>query len=458
MSTKVITRFAPSPTGELHIGGVRTALYSYLYARQQGGKFLLRIEDTDAQRSSASAAENILRALAWLGLEHDDEIYYQSRNLEQYRESAQQLIKHNLAYKCDCTQERLEQLRAQQLANKQKPKYDGFCLPRQEQINENFVIRLATPTSGNISFHDLIHGTITIDNCELDDFIILRSDTMPTYHLAAVVDDLAMGVSHVIRGDDHLGNTARHIHLIKALGGTAPTYAHLAMVLGEDGAKLSKRNGTASVLEYRKLGFLPEAILNALVRLGWSHGDQELFSLQEMIKLFDFRHVQKSPARLDQKKLIWLNKQYLTSDTTASRIAELTWHLNNLSLPLAAGPAVADILQLQASKHGVLTDIAQASRPFYYSPSEDELADLDVSNIQEVLTKLAVQLAALESWEAENIKQIIKQLVTEFALKFADLGKPVRQIVFGKSNSADLASSLCLLGKDKVLERLQAVL
>ena len=337
------TRFAPSPTGLLHIGGVRTALFSWLYARRHGGKFILRIEDTDRERSTEAATQVILDGMQWLGLDHDEGPFYQTRRMDRYREVLAQFLQAGHAYRCYCTKEELEEMRTRQTAAKQNPRYDGTCRNRrQPREGVDPVVRFKNPVDGNVIVEDVIHGNVAFDNGQLDDLIIARSDGTPTYNFCVVVDDMDMKVTHVIRGDDHLNNTPRQINLLRALGAQPPVYAHVPMILGADGAKLSKRHGAVSVLQYRDDGYLPEALLNYLVRLGWSHGDQEVFSVEEMQQLFDIRDVNKAASAFNPEKLLWLNQQHIMR-ATPERLAEF------LKPQLAAlGVAVAEERMLVA--------------------------------------------------------------------------------------------------------------
>ncbi|MDX1593182.1 MAG: glutamate--tRNA ligase, partial [Gammaproteobacteria bacterium] len=308
----VRTRFAPSPTGYLHVGGARTALFSWLYARRHGGSFVLRIEDTDLERSTAESVNAILEGMTWLGLEYDEGPLYQTDRFERYQEVIDRLLDEGHAYRCDCSKERLDVLRAKQMERKEKPKYDGHCRNRDVDPSVPHVVRFVTPGEGTVGFDDLIRGRVIWENAELDDLVIRKSDGAPTYNLAVVVDDLDMRISHVIRGEDHVSNTPRQVHIFRALGAEVPVFAHVPMILGDDGARLSKRHGAVSVMQYREDGYLPEALLNYLVRLGWSHGDQELFSVDEMVALFDLEEVNKSASTFNTDKLLWLNQHYIT--------------------------------------------------------------------------------------------------------------------------------------------------
>ncbi len=326
MSTR--TRFAPSPTGFLHIGGLRTALFSWLYARRHSGTFVLRIEDTDLERSTNEAIRQILDGLEWAGLDHDEGPFFQTKRFDRYKEVIDVMLAQGSAYRCYCTKDELEQLRAEQTARGEKPRYDGRWRDRSD-AREGVppVIRFKNPLEGQVVVDDVVHGRVVFQNSEMDDLIIARSDGSPTYNFCVVVDDMDMGITHVIRGDDHLNNTPRQMNMLRALGASVPVYAHLPMILGSDGAKLSKRHGAVSVLHYRDEGFLPEALLNYLVRLGWSHGDQEIFSVEEMVRLFDIADVNKSASAFNGEKLAWLNQQHMMRAPAARLVAPLRWHL-----------------------------------------------------------------------------------------------------------------------------------
>jgi glutamyl-tRNA synthetase len=344
------TRFAPSPTGYLHIGGARTALFSWLYARKHGGKFILRIEDTDLERSSQESVNAILEGMTWLGLEYDEGPFYQTHRFDRYKEVIQQLLNQGDAYYCYCSKEELEQLRNEQMANKEKPRYNGKC--RQESYfveGQEPVIRFKNPEDGAVTIKDLVKGDIVVANKELDDLIIARSDGTPTYNLTVVVDDMDMGVTHVIRGDDHINNTPRQMNILKALSANVPEYAHLPMILGSDGARLSKRHGAVSVMQYRDDGFLPEALLNYLVRLGWSHGDQEIFSLDEMVEFFDLEQVNVSASSFNREKLVWLNHHYIMTSDPAHVARHLSWHIGQKEIDPTDGPDLVEVVKVQES-------------------------------------------------------------------------------------------------------------
>ncbi|MBU1558848.1 MAG: glutamate--tRNA ligase, partial [Gammaproteobacteria bacterium] len=343
--TTVRTRFAPSPTGHLHVGSVHTALYSWLIAKKYKGQFILRIEDTDLERSESTHVQTILQSMEWLGMDYDEGPYFQTQRLARYKEVIDQLLKDGLAYRCYCSKERLEHLRECQLANKEKPRYDGCCRNQHEFKDCPFVIRFRNPEEGVVAFDDLVHGHIEFQNSELDDLIIARADGSPTYNFCVVVDDLDMGITHVIRGDDHVNNTPRQINILRALGGKEPLYGHVPTILGPDGKKLSKRHGAVSIQQFRDDGFLPHALLNYLVRLGWSHGDQEIFSLDEMIEYFDFDHLNNSPATFDIEKLLWLNQHYLKEAKSEDLVQELDAQMAKAGVSILDGPDLVDLIQ-----------------------------------------------------------------------------------------------------------------
>ncbi len=353
------TRFAPSPTGYLHIGSVRTALFSWLHARRHGGRFVLRIEDTDRERSTQQSIDAILAGMQWLGIDWDEGPYFQTQRTERYAELAQQLLQNGQAYRCYCTREELEEMRAAQVARGENPRYDGRCRNRREpRESVDPVIRFKTPDQGEVVIEDLVRGTVTYDNAMLDDLVIVRPDGTPTFHFCVVIDDADMGITHVIRGDDHLNNTARHVHMMAALGFERPVFAHLPMILGEDGSRLSKRHGSVNVLEYREEGYLPDALLNYLVRLGWSHGDQEIFSRAEMIELFDVADVNASASKFSQEKLTWLNQQYIMAAAPESLLPLFVEQLGKLELDPANGPEPVRVIEAYRERAETLRELA----------------------------------------------------------------------------------------------------
>lgn len=459
----IITRFAPSPTGDLHIGSARTALFCWLWAKNQGGKFILRIEDTDRERSTDAAVKVILEGLAWLGLDWDEGPVYQTQRFERYRDVAKQLLETGHAYKCYCTKERLEALREQQLAAKEKPRYDGYCLrfPHPPHADMPYVLRFKTPQTGSITFHDLVKGPIEIQNTELDDLILVRSDGTPTYNFTVVVDDWDMGITHVLRGDDHINNTPRQIHILQALGAKIPEYGHMPMLLGPDGKKLSKRTGAASVLEYQHQGILPQALLNYLVRLGWSHGDTEIFSREEMIKLFDVHAINSAASAINPEKLVWLNQHYLKT-LPAHEVAEaLIWHLEKLGIDFAKGPSLEDIVIAQRERCKTLVEMAEKSQFLF---QEEITIDSDLikkhfnQDVFSVLSNIILQLKTIKEWKAEEINQAIKSVVDTSGIKLGLIAQPIRIAATGSTVSPSIDTTLYLLGRERTLQRLEDAL
>lgn len=463
----VVTRFAPSPTGYLHIGGARTALFSWLYARRQGGRFVLRIEDTDRERSTDAAVQAIFDGMGWLGLASDAEPVYQTQRFALYRELADKLLAQGKAYWCYCSKEELAQMREQQRASKEKPRYDGRWRPAPgKQLPEppagvEPVLRFANPVDGEVVFADLIKGQRRYANAELDDLIILRADGTPTYNFVVVVDDADMGITHVIRGDDHVNNTPRQINIMQALGVSPPVYAHVPMILGSDGTKLSKRHGALSVMEYRGMGLLPEAVVNYLVRLGWSHGDQELFSRAEMIELFDVARVQAAPARFDMDKLIWVNHQYLKTADPASVVPEFAWHLQLLGIDTTQGPPLAAIIEAQRERCKTLVEMAEKSRFLFAEP--DGYNDKDVSKhfkpaTAALLQDLLARLTALPEWQGEVLHAAVHAVAETQDVGLGKVAQPLRVAVVGMAISPPIDQTLLLLGRERTLARLQRAL
>jgi glutamyl-tRNA synthetase len=455
------TRFAPSPTGYLHVGGARTALYSWLYARKHGGKFVLRIEDTDLQRSTAESINAILEGMTWLALEYDEGPFYQTKRFARYKEVIQQLLDAGKAYRCSCSKDRLDKLREEQMARKEKPRYDGHCRNREVSPDEPHVIRFRNPDEGEVVIDDLIRGKVIISTRELDELIIQRTDGTPTYNLTVVVDDLFMGITHVIRGDDHLNNTPRQINILKALGAPVPKYAHVPMILGEDGSRLSKRHGATSVIEYRNMGYLPEALLNYLVRLGWSHGDQEIFSIDEMIELFELENVNKSPSTFNPEKLLWLNQQYIMKDDPARIAHLLSPHLGELDIDPAQGPDLVEVVRALQERAATLVEMAEQAAMFYrdfddYDPNAARKHLRPVA--AEPLQKLREALADLQDWTPEKIQQLIEAVALSLDLKMGKVGMPLRVAVAGRAASPGLDITLSLLGKEKTLQRIDRAL
>lgn len=456
------TRFAPSPTGMLHIGGVRTALFSWLYARRHGGVFILRIEDTDRERSTDEATQVILDGMEWLGLAADEGPFYQTRRMDRYREVIGRFLQSGHAYHCYCSKEELDEMRNRQIAAKQKPRYDGTCRNRPApRAGVSPVVRFRNPAEGNVVVEDAIHGNVVFDNMELDDLIIARSDGSPTYNFCVVVDDMDMKVTHVIRGDDHLNNTPRQINMLRALGATTPVYAHVPMILGADGAKLSKRHGAVSVLQYREEGYLPEALLNYLVRLGWSHGDQEVFSLAQMAQLFDIGDVNKSASAFNSDKLLWLNQQHIMR-ATPERLAEhLKPQLAALGVVVGDDRKLAAVAKAQQERAKTLKEMAQNSVFFFQELSGyDEKAAKKNLNADSVaaLTTVRDQLSAISEWTASALHDAVNQAATDLGLGLGKVAQPIRVAVSGTSVSPPIDATLEVLGRDTTLARLSAAI
>jgi glutamyl-tRNA synthetase len=456
MTLPVRTRFAPSPTGFLHVGSARTALYSWLYARKHQGTFILRIEDTDRERSTQEAVDAILDAMAWLHLDWDEGPFYQTQRFDHYVEIAQQMVVRGQAYRCDCSKERLEQMRIQQQAQKQKPKYDGHCRYRTDvDPRAPHVIRFANPETGVVEIPDAVKGRVIIQNAELDDLVIVRTDGTPTYNFTVVVDDWEMQITHVIRGDDHLTNTPRQINMLQALGAPIPIYAHIPMILGADGKRLSKRHGAVSVQQYREAGYLPHALLNYLIRLGWSQGDQEIFSREEMIALFDIDQVHGAPTIFNPEKFAWLNQHYIKTMDTDTMVDAFVAQLKYLDL---SGPfensAPREVLLAQRERAKTLKEMAEKSRYFYEEPVHVVVPE----EAKPALQALKNALSALNTWDKESIHAVIAQVAEQHALKLGQLAQPLRLAVTGGTVSPSIDLTLQLIGKARVLERLQRVL
>lgn len=457
------TRFAPSPTGYLHIGGARTALFAWLYARKHGGKFVLRIEDTDLERSTEESVNAILEGMAWMGLDYDEGPFFQTHRFDRYEEVIQQLLSEAKAYRCSCSKERLETLREAQMAAKEKPRYDGHCRGQNVSADEPHVIRFLNPQEGEVVFNDLVRGTVTVQNKELDDLIIKRSDGSPTYNLSVVVDDLDMKISHVIRGDDHINNTPRQINILKAMGEATPTYAHVPMILGEDGARLSKRHGATSVVDYREMGYLPEAVKNYLVRLGWSAGDQELFTLDEMISLFDIVDVNKAPSTFNTEKLQWINAQYMREADPAHVAALLSVHMGNLGIDPSQGPKLEEVVVAQRERAQTLIELAEVSQ-FYYRDFEafdEKMAKKQLRPVAaEVLQMAQADLNALidSEWNIEAIHDVIHGVAEKLEVKMGKVGTPLRVAVTGGAPSPSLDLTIYLIGKEACHRRIDKAL
>lgn len=458
----VRTRFAPSPTGFLHVGGARTALFCYLQARAQGGKFILRIEDTDLERSTEESVQAILDGMHWLGLDYDEGPIYQTHRFERYAEVTRRLLAEGKAYHCYCSRERLETLREQQMQQGIKPRYDGLCRNRKE-IPEGIqpVVRFRNPGDGDVSWDDAVRGLISISNTELDDLVIARPDGSPTYNFTVVVDDIDMAISLVIRGDDHINNTPRQINIYRALDAELPRFAHVPMILGSEGARLSKRHGAVGVMQYRDDGYLPQALLNYLVRLGWSHGDQEVFSMAEMIEFFDIADVNRKAAAFDHNKLDWLNQHYMRELPAAEVAEHLRWHMDHAGLDVAQGPPLADLVSVQAERAKTLKEMVEVSAVFYqdYEDFEPTAAKKHLRPVAaEPLQAIRANLAALPEWQPVSLDQAVHQTAEALGVNMGKVAQPLRVALTGSSVSPAIDKTLWLVGKARSLERIDRAL
>ena len=455
------TRFAPSPTGYLHVGGARTALFSWLHARKHGGKYVLRIEDTDLQRSTAESINAILEAMTWLGLDYDEGPFYQTSRFDRYNEVIDELLQQNLAYRCNCSRERLEALREGQMQRKQKPRYDGHCRNQSVDAGAPHVIRFRSPPEGSVVIDDQVRGKIVFQNDELDDLIIRRTDGSPTYNLTVVVDDLDMGITDVIRGDDHVNNTPRQVNILKALGKEPPRYAHVPMILGDDGSRLSKRHGAVNVMEYRNQGILPEALLNYLVRLGWSHGDEELFTLDQMVEYFDIRDVNKAASAFNTEKLLWINQHYIKNADPARIARLLSPHLGDLGIDPATGPDLVEVVREQQERARTLVEMAEISTFFYqdYEDFEVKAARKHLKLVaREPLQQIRERLAVLDDWEADKLHQVVIDVATRLDLNMGKVAQPLRVAVVGRAASPGIDATLKLVGRSACLRRIDRAL
>jgi glutamyl-tRNA synthetase len=455
----VRTRFAPSPTGLLHIGGVRTALFCWLYARRHGGTFILRVEDTDRERSTSEAVQVILDGMAWLGLDADEGPFYQTQRYPRYREVIRQWLQEGKAYHCWCSKEELEAMRNAQLARKEKPRYDGRCRSgAQPRAGVTPVVRFRNPQEGAVIVADAVHGDVVFQNAELDDLIIERSDGNPTYNFCVVVDDYDMKVTHVIRGDDHLNNTPRQMNMLRAMGVDPPVYAHLPMILGPDGTKLSKRHGAVSVLAYRESGYLPEALLNYLARLGWSHGDQEIFTLEEMTTLFDIADVNKSASAINPDKLTWINQQHLMRLPPTRIVPELRWQLGRLGVQSVDDAVLEAVVLAQRERSKTLKDMAEASRFFFEAPAayEDKAARKHLTReTASILERAERALSGLADFSAPSVHGAIEGLAAACGLSLGKVAQPIRVAVSGGGVSPPIDQTLAILGRQETLDRLR---
>ena len=455
--SRIIGRFAPSPTGLLHIGGARTALFAWLYSKSLGGDCLLRLEDTDSERSEQKYTDSIISSFKWMGIEFDQEPVYQSRNKDKHLDKAQELVNKGQAYYCDCSPERLKKIREEQQKRREKPKYDGKCRELGLEKGSNTVIRFKNPESGSVILKDLVRGQMEVANKELDDLILLRSDGNPTYNLSVVVDDLDMNISHVIRGDDHINNTFRQINIFKALEESVPIYGHVPMILGEDGKRMSKRHGAVNVLDYKDLGVLPEAFLNYIVRLGWSYGDQEMFGLKELIQIFKDGKLNNSPASFSYEKLLWFNREYFLKMENKTLLELLVPTSNQFK----QDDYSTKVINLIKERCSLLPEFENEGSYFY----DDPIA-IDSKDASKVFTEQAIVILKflvedfkeLTKWQVEDIKNLFNEVMEKNEVGMASIGKPLRLAITGRMNSASVDETSLVLGKDKVIERVEEVI
>ncbi|GIS75008.1 MAG: glutamate--tRNA ligase [Gammaproteobacteria bacterium] len=455
--SKIVGRFAPSPTGLLHLGGARTALFTWLYSKSLGGDCLLRLEDTDAERSEQKYTDSIINSFKWMGIEFDQEPVYQSRNKDNHLDKAQELVNKGKAYYCDCSPERLKKIREEQQKKREKPKYDGKCRELGLEKGPNTVIRFKNPESGSVTFKDLVRGQMEVANKELDDLILVRSDGSPTYNLCVVVDDLDMNVSHVVRGDDHINNTFRQINIFKALEESVPIYGHVPMILGEDGKRMSKRHGAVNVLDYKDLGVLPEAFLNYIVRLGWSYGDQEMFELKELIQIFKDGKLNNSPASFSYEKLLWFNREYFLKMENKTLLELLV----PTSKQFKQDDYSAKVINLIKERCSLLSEFENEGSYFY-----DDSVVVDSKDASKVFTEQAVTILkflvegfkALTNWQVEDIKSLFNEVMEKNEVGMASVGKPLRLAITGRMNSASVDETSLVLGQEKVIKRVEDVI
>lgn len=458
----VRTRFAPSPTGYLHLGGARTALYSWAFARHHGGQFILRIEDTDVERSTPQAVQAILDGMHWLGLDYDEGPFYQMQRMDRYTAMIEKLLAEGHAYPCYCSQDDLHQMREQQRKNGQRMRYDGTWRPEPGKVlptppeGVKPVIRFKNPLTGAVSWDDLVKGPISINNEELDDLIIARQDGTPTYNFCVVVDDWEMKITHVIRGDDHINNTPRQINILRAIGGEQPVYGHIPMILGPDGEKLSKRHGAVAVTQYDDEGFLPEAMINYLARLGWSHGDDEIFSRDQLVQWFDSTSLSKSAAQFDPEKLAWVNAHYMKQADPALLLGETQQRLEQAGIPTAGGPALPDVLALVLERASTLVQLRDEAALFYRPVGDVTEAlkpMLEEAGVKEALNEFQSALADVE-WSHEAISALIKSTIKTHNLKMPKLAMPLRVLLTGITHTPSIDKVIVLFGREETRQRL----
>ena len=453
------TRFAPSPTGVLHLGSVRTALFCWLYAKHCDGQFVLRIEDTDKERSTKENVNAILEGMSWLGMDYDEGPIFQTDRFERYHEIAKNWLEHGKAYRCYCSKDELDKMRNKQKEKGEKTRYNGHCRDlKRNDSKEGFVLRFKNPLSGKVVVNDQVRGEVEFENHELDDLVIVRTDGSPTYNFAVVIDDADMKISHVIRGDDHLNNTPRQINMFNALGVNAPIYSHLPMILGDDGAKLSKRHGAVDIRDYREQGFIPEAVLNYLVRLGWSYGDQEVFNTEEMIKLFDLSDINQSAAAFSSDKLLWLNQEYMMHATAESLVPHLRYHMDLIGIDRSDGPELIEVIEAYRERAETFTQMADACRYCY-----EEFDEIDPKAIKKQLRPVILEpmialysrLKLVEEWSHEIINTCVNEVASIFDINMGKIGQPLRVAVTGISASPPIHVTLYLIGQERTLKRLE---
>jgi len=455
--SKIIGRFAPSPTGLLHIGGARTALFAWLYSKSLEGDCLLRLEDTDSERSKQAYTDSIIESFKWMGIEFDQEPVYQSKNKDRHLEKAQELVKKGKAYYCDCSPERLKKIREEQQKKREKPKYDGKCREIGLEKGPNTVIRFKNPEAGSVTFKDLVRGQMKVANKELDDLILVRSDGSPTYNLCVVVDDLGMSISHVVRGDDHINNTFRQINIFKALEEPVPVYGHVPMILGEDGKRMSKRHGAVNVLDYKDMGVLPEALLNYIVRLGWSYGDQEMFELKELIQIFKDGKLNNSPASFSYEKLLWFNREYFLKMENKTLLALLVPTSNQFK----HDDYSTEVINLIKERCSLLSEFENEGSYFF-----GDSVSIDAKEANKVFTEEALIILKflvegfkeLTNWQVRDIKNLFNEVMEKKEVGMASVGKPLRLAITGRMNSASVDETSLVLGKDRVIKRVEEVI
>jgi len=455
----IVTRFPPSPTGYLHIGGARTALFNWLYARKTGGKFILRIEDTDAARSTQESVDAILDSLEWLGIDWDEGPYFQTQRNDIYNEYIEKLIRSGAAYYCSCSRDEVEAMREQAKKRGEKPMYNGHCRHRQVKKGPDTVVRLKTPDTGVTIVKDIVKGDTAFQNSEIDDFIIQRSDGSAMYNLAVVVDDLTMGINTIIRGDDHLINTPKQILIYQALGADIPVFGHVPMVLGADKSRLSKRHGAMSVGEYRKMGFLPDAMINYLVRLGWSHGDEEFFTRQDLIEKFDLEHLGRSASMFDIKKLEALNAKHIQAKTAEEIADSLVPRLKELGIEAQANDFTLEVIKTLQPRSRTLAEMAEAAR-FYYADKvnfdEKAAEKFLTADTESVLSRSAELIEGIDTYTQDSLEQVFRTIMKETGLKFGKIAQPLRVAITGTTISPGIFEMFLVLGKNEVIKRIKA--